>query len=79
MQVTIPGRDVFTHVFTGRILGSNLNNIGDVPFETGNFKKLIFADAKNLRIEKLSDSYLPMAVTGADWEGNYTVRTTPRH
>ena len=78
MVVTIPGRSEFTHVFTGRILGSALNNIGDIPFETGSFKKLIFADAKNLKVELKSNSYLPCAFTGADWEGQYTVRTVPR-
>ena len=77
-KVTAPGRDPFTHTFTGRILGSALNTIGTVPFETGNFKKLILADAKGLKLEILSDSYLPLALTGADWEGNYVVRTVGR-
>ena len=78
MKVTAPGRDAFTHTFTGRILGSPLNQIGTVPFETGNFKKLILADAKGLKIELVSDSYLPCAFTGADWEGNYVVGTVGR-
>jgi hypothetical protein len=77
-KVTAPGRDAFTHKFTGRILGSPLNTIGTIPFETGNFKKLILADAKGLKLEILSDSYLPLALTGADWEGNYVVRTVGR-
>ena len=78
MRITATGRDAFDHVFTGRILGSPLNTIGDIPFETGNFKKLILSDAKDLKIELLSDSYLPCAFTGADWEGNYVVRTVGR-
>jgi len=78
MRITAPGRDVFSHTFTGRILGSTLNKVGTVPFETGNFKKLILADAKGLKIELVSDSYLPCAFTGADWEGNYVVRTVSR-
>ena len=77
-KVTAPGRDAFTHKFTGRILGSALNTIGTVPFETGNFKKLILADARGLKLEVVSNSYLPMAITGADWEGNYVVRTVGR-
>ena len=40
MQITAPGRDAFDHIFTGRILGSPLNKVGEVPFETGNFKSL---------------------------------------
>ena len=76
--VTAPGRDAFTHKFTGRILGSALNTIGTIPFETGNFKKLILADAKSLKLEVVSNSYLPLALTGADWEGNYVVRTVSR-
>ena len=55
-----------------------MNLIGTIPFETGNFKKLILADAKGLKIELVSDSYLPCAFTGADWEGNYVVRTVGR-
>ncbi len=78
MRVTAPGRAFFDHIFTGRILGSPLNNIGTIPFETGNFKKIILSDAKKLKIELLSDSYLPCAFTGADWEGNYVVRTAGR-
>jgi len=78
MRITAPGRDPFNHTFTGRILGSTLNKVGTVPFETGNFKKLILADAKGLKIELVSDSYLPCAFTGADWEGNYVVRTVSR-
>lgn len=78
MQVTAPGRDAFSYVFTGRILGSPINKIGEVPFETGEFKKMIMADAKDLKIELISDSYLPCAFTGADWEGNRVVRTVPR-
>ena len=77
-RVTAPGRDAFTHKFTGRILGSALNTIGTIPFETGNFKKLILADARGLKLEVVSNSYLPMAITGADWEGNYVVRTVGR-
>ena len=78
LQVTAPGRDAFSHVYTGRILGSPLNKIGTIPFETGNFKKLILADSKDLKLELISDSYLPCAFTGADWEGNYVVRTVSR-
>jgi hypothetical protein len=78
LQVTAPGRDAFNHVYTGRMLGSSLNKIGTIPFETGNFKKLILADARDLKLELISDSYLPCAFTGADWEGNYVVRTVGR-
>ncbi len=74
-QVTSPGRDAFSHVHTGRILGSPLNKIGTIPFETGSFKRLVLADSRGLKLEIISDSYLPCAFTGADWEGNYVVRT----
>ena len=74
-QVTSPGRDAFSHVHTGRILGAPLNKIGTIPFETGSFKKLILADSRDLKLEIISDSYLPCAFTGADWEGNYVART----
>ena len=78
MQITAPGRSAFSYTFTGRILGSPLNKIGTIPFETGEFKKMIMADAKDLKIELISDSYLPCAFTGADWEGNHVVRTSRR-
>jgi len=78
MKVTALGRSAFSHIYTGRILGSSLNKIGDVPFETGNFKKLILSGARGLKIELISNSYLPCAFTGADWEGNYVVRTVGR-
>ena len=78
MRVTAEGRDAFDHIFTGRILGSALNKIGNIPFETGSFKKLILSDARSLKIEIISDSYLPCAFTGADWEGNYVTRSISR-
>jgi hypothetical protein len=78
MRVTAPGRSAFSYTFTGRILGSPLNKIGTIPFETGEFKKMIMADAKDLKVELISDSYLPCAFTGADWEGNHVVRTSRR-
>jgi hypothetical protein len=77
-KVTPENRDAYTYVFTGRALGSILNNVGTVPFNTGSFKKLILTDAKELTLELISSSYLPCAFTGADWEGNYVVRTVPR-
>jgi len=78
LRVTAPGREAFTHTFTGRILGSELNKIGSIPLETGSFKKLILADAKKLEISLISNSYLPCAFTGGDWEGSYVVRTVSR-
>jgi len=78
LRVTAPGREAFTHTFTGRILGSELNKIGSIPLETGSFKKLILADAKKLEISLISNSYLPCAFTGGDWEGLYVVRTVSR-
>ena len=39
---------------------------------------MIMADAKDLKVELISDSYLPCAFTGADWEGNHVVRTARR-
>ena len=75
LQVTAPGRDAFSHIYTGRILGSTLNKIGTIPFETGSFKKLILADARDLKIELISDSSLPCAFTETDWKGNYVLRT----
>lgn len=78
LKITAPGRNSTSYNFTGRILGSVLNKIGTVPFETGSFKKLILADNRNLQIELVSNSYLPCTFTGADWEGNYVVRTVPK-
>jgi hypothetical protein len=78
MRITAPGRDSFDYVFTGRTLGDPDNVIGTIPFTTGTFKKTVLSDAKKLKIELISDSYLPCAFTGADFEGNYVVRTIPR-
>lgn len=78
LRVTALGRDAFDHVFTGRTLGAPGNVIGTIPFNTGTFKKLILSDARGLKIELISDSYLPCAFVGADFEGNYVVRTISR-
>lgn len=76
MQVTANGRDPFTYTFNSITPGQT--SIGDTDFEAGSFKKLVLSDSKKLKIELISDSYLPCGFTGADWEGNHVVRTTPR-
>ena len=61
------------YLFT-RIVGSLNNIIGEIPFETGDFSKIVMRNAKGLTIQIKSSSYLPFTITAADWSGNYVNR-----
>lgn len=75
MKVDYEGKDSSTYVFT-RIVGSIYNIIGEIPFESGDFDKVVMGDSRTVEISLIVDSYFPATFTDADWMGNYTQRAS---
>jgi len=75
VEVTPERRDTYTSVFTGRIIGSGRNRIGQTNVETGSFKFPVMANNMGVDIVLVNDSHLPSRHLNLDWEALYTVRT----
>ncbi|UYA98872.1 hypothetical protein IVIADoCa7_46 [Xanthomonas phage vB_Xar_IVIA-DoCa7] len=67
------GRDVLR--FEGRLLGRSSNLLDTQPVFKGKLPFSIGEDTQNVRYELLSDSWLPLRVTGLEWTGQYYNRT----
>lgn len=75
IEVTPRGRDTYTNVFSGRVVGSDRNRIGVAAIETGSFKFPIMAMNLNVDIVLVNDTPMPTRLLNADWEALYIVRT----
>lgn len=76
VEVTPRGRDTFTNVFSGRVIGSGRNRLGVAAIETGAFKFPIMASNLNVEIVIINDTPMPTRLLNADWEALYIVRTS---
>jgi hypothetical protein len=74
-EVTPAGRDTYTYVFSGRTLGSFLDPLGEIGINDGTFKFPVLAQNTQVKIEIVSDSFLPCALLGAEWEGLFVIRS----
>lgn len=59
----------FEYIYTGRILGSGNNIIGQTSLESGPWSFPIMSKNDRVTIVLESDSHLPMKVQSAEWEG----------
>ena len=67
--------DTDNHPFTGRILGSSINRLGEVPFESGEFRFPVFSQANKTSIVVTNDTPLPCKLMAAEFEMSYNPRT----
>ena len=74
-EVTPFRRDTYTYTFSGRVIGSGENIIGQVPLEEGKFSFSVTSDSETVKIELVNDTYLPCFFLSAEWEGFYTIRS----
>lgn len=74
-EVTPRQRDTFTKVFSGRVVGSGQNLIGQVAIEEGVFAFPVASKNDQVTIELVNDTFLPCAFLSADWEAFYTTRS----
>ena len=68
-------RAPYRYDFTGRVTGAAQNRVGAVSLETGRFKLPVYAENDAVEIALESDSYLPIAISSAEWEGRFTLRS----
>lgn len=74
-EVLGTGKPTYTYTFTGRVLGSSNNVLGDVPIEAGKFKFPLMGHNTSVTIKLLNDSYLPSHFLSSEWEGFYVLRS----
>ena len=68
-------RDPFDSVFTGRVLGAGSNLLGAVALASGEFRFPIMSENTKVTITVSTDSFLPMRLMSAEWEGTYHARS----
>jgi hypothetical protein len=74
-HVTPTGRATSIKKFKGRILGAASLLVSRVSLETGKFKFPILSKSDEVKIELISESFLPLSFQSAEWEGYFTVRS----
>lgn len=75
VSVVGTGRDPYTYLFKGRVLGLDSARIGDVGIDSGSFKFAVLGKNTEQSITISSDSPLPCSFLSADWEGFYAKRS----
>ncbi|WP_229803413.1 hypothetical protein [Litchfieldella qijiaojingensis] len=75
IEVTPFRRQTYEYVFSGRVLGSARNLIGDISIEDGTFPFPIMARNTEVTIDITNDSYLPASFLSAEWEAYFTTRS----
>lgn len=68
-------RPEYKYVHTARVLGSNVNKLGELPFDTGTSLIPIMSLNTNCIITIKSASPTALSLIGYTWEGNYIKRT----
>jgi hypothetical protein len=68
-------RDLNDAAFTGRVLGAGSNLLGAIALASGEFRFPVWAENLKVTITVSSDSFLPMHLQSAEWEGFYHARS----
>lgn len=75
VEVTPLRRQTYRYIFSGRIIGSAQNLIGQIPIESGRFDFPIMSKNDQVTIDIINDSHLPCAFLSAEWEALYVIRS----
>ncbi len=75
VEVTPFRRDPYAYVFSGRVIGSAKNTIGEVAIDGGRFSFPIMSKNDMVTIEIINDTFLPCAFLSAEWEALYVIRS----
>ena len=75
VEVTPRGRDTYTNVMSGRVVGNSNSLLGQVSLIEGVFRVPVMARNIDVNIELVSDEFLPFAILSADWEAMFVVRS----
>ena len=76
--VSIINGDTFNYPFTGKVIGSNQNVIGQVPLDNGTFRFPVLGKNTGVNIKLINDSYFPSWYLASEWEGYLTTRSIRR-
>lgn len=74
-EVTPEGRATVQYPFNGRILGEPANMTGVIVVDEGRLSFPIMSRSDRIKIDLVSDSWLPCGFTGAEWRGNWNPHT----
>jgi hypothetical protein len=75
VKVTPAGRETYSYVFSGKILGQSSATIGSYSISEGRFVVPIISQNIGTNITLENDSPLPSSFLSADWEGFYAKRS----
>lgn len=75
VEVTPKNRDTYTYVFSGRVVGSAENKVGDVAVERGKFRFALMGRNDQLAIKIVNDTHLPCHFLSGEWEGYFILRS----
>lgn len=75
VEVTPKNRGPYTYRFTGRVLGSLLNKIGEIPIEEGVFRFPVQSKNDQVTVDIVNDTYLPCSFMSAEWEAFFVIRS----
>lgn len=74
-EVTPYGRPTYSYVFSGRIVGSGRNPLGDISVEDGTFRFPVMSKNDQVIIELANDTFLPSYFLSAEWEAFFAIRS----
>jgi len=74
-HVTPQGRDTYSYVYSGKILGQDSSTIGRYNISSGRFIVPVVSRNIGTNITISNDSPLPSTFLSADWEGFYVKRS----
>jgi hypothetical protein len=74
-EVSITNGDSFTYTFTGKIIGSSMNVIGQAALDNGTFRFPVLGKNTRVGIKLVNDSYFPSWYLASEWEGYLTSRS----
>jgi hypothetical protein len=66
--------DTYSYTFTATTLGTGLNQVGNVPLDTGKFRVPIYCNSEALTLSIESDSALPCRLISLEYEASYNER-----
>nr|WP_250808772.1 hypothetical protein [Neorhizobium tomejilense] len=75
VEVTPFRREPYKYVFSGRVIGSAKNVIGQIAVEAGRFAFPIMSKNDLVTIDIVNDTFLPCAFLSAEWEALYVIRS----
>lgn len=75
VEVTPKNRESYNYVFSGRVVGSAENRVGDVPVERGKFRFALMGRNDQLAIKIINDTHLPCHFLSGEWEGYFILRS----